>query len=72
MGSIADGFGRPFLAVLPDSVDGALGVLIGIEIGGDHEPVIVIKAIDDRPIAIDIIWREYARSERIEYFAQLR
>src|SRR6266540_1108374 len=72
MGGIADGFGRPFLTVLPDSVDSALGVPIGVEIGGDHEPVIVVKAIDHRPIAIDIVRREYARSERIEDFAQMR
>ena len=39
-------------AVAPERVDIALRRGIGIEIGGDHEPVVLVEAVDQLAIAV--------------------
>ena len=54
----------PVRAVAPDRVDLALRRGIGVEIGGDHEPVVLVEAVDQLAVALRIVGREHARRDR--------
>ena len=57
--------------IAPERVDLALGRGIGVEIGGDHEPVVVVEPADQVAIAVRIVGREHARGDRFERLREL-
>src|SRR4051794_39682450 len=54
---VADGPRRPIVWSAPQAVERALGVPIGTEIGRHHEPVVLVKGIDDGLVTMDVIGR---------------
>src|SRR5690606_31925280 len=63
---IADRHRVPLRRVAPDRVDLALCGGIGVEIGGDHEPVVVVEPADQIAIAVGVVMREDAGCNGVE------
>ena len=54
------------------AIDMALRGRVGVEIGRDHEPVMVVEPADQVLVAVGIVGREHARGDRLQRLLQLR
>jgi hypothetical protein len=52
---------RHQFGLLPQVVDGALSVPVGVEVGHDHEPIEVQQGVDQVAKSIGLLGRERAR-----------